>query len=121
MKQLLGSEAKDTSYHLLAVSNAAATCGMRTTSPGGIPLLDLLRGSRGRSATKNVDRVYATSGLPTEVQWLADGRFDTLLEPGYMRPLAAVYRDVAKYLIVEHRNLHILSHAGGSQAAEDPI
>ena len=106
-------------YHLgdlkdfLSISHVAAIWQMHAVPGKKLPLLDLLRDFRDRHATQDVDKVYATFGLANETM---DKRLHALIEPDYTKPVGEVYRDVARFLIVERGNLLILSHAGGTQA-----
>jgi len=105
---------------LLPVSNAAATWQLCNIASQRVPLLNLLKDSRSRLATQPVDKLYAAFGLAEEVRPEAGTGLDELIEPDYNRSVEAVYRDAAKYLIVEHGNLQVLSHAGGNQLTELP-
>jgi hypothetical protein len=79
-----------------------------------IPLLHLLRNFRSRLATNPVDKVYGTFGLAEELKSVEKDGFHMLIEPSYTKDVVDVYRDIAKFLIIEHGDLQILSHAGGS-------
>ena len=104
---------------LIPVSNAAATWRMSFAPDKRIPLLELLRDSRSRLAKRDVDKLYATLGLAKEIQSSEGDKFDALIEPDYLKPVAEVFRDAAKCLIIEHGNLNVLSHAGGGHADHD--
>jgi hypothetical protein len=46
--------------------------------------------------------------------------FHPLVEPNYAKTILEVYRDIAKFLIIEHGNLAVLSHAGAPLEANWP-
>lgn len=95
---------------------------MSSTLDKRVPLLDLLRESRNRASSKPVDKFYAILGLAREVESTNGERYNHLIEPNYEKPVTEVFRDLAKFLIIQHGNLHVLSHAGdgGPSRADDP-
>jgi Heterokaryon incompatibility protein (HET) len=118
-----GYELPDVKYSLpslrdlVPVSNAAATWEICTYHPGPkVPLLHLLKDSRARIATNYVDKLYATYGLAEEIQSNKTGTLHPLIEPNYESTVEQVYKGVAKFLIICHGNLDILSYAGGAMA-----
>ncbi|KAF2833464.1 hypothetical protein CC86DRAFT_389698 [Ophiobolus disseminans] len=74
-----------------------------------------------RLATNPADKVYATFGMAAELSHMEKHGFHQLVEPNYTsKTVLDVYRDIAKYLIIEHGNLDVLSHAGTSLLSEWP-
>lgn len=101
---------------LLPISTAAGTWTMCMVPGHKLPLLELLRDFRNRGATQPSDKVFAALGLAEEVSNSAKVRDESvrafdLLEIDYRKPVKDIYRDTARFLIVEHGNLLILSHA----------
>jgi hypothetical protein len=97
---------------LLPVAKAVSVW-KQCSSPGKqIALLDLLQAFRNRLATDPRDKVYATFGIATELADVEAHGFHQLLEPDYEKPVLDVYRDVARFLIIEHGSLDVLSDAG---------
>ncbi|KAJ4362875.1 hypothetical protein N0V83_009992 [Neocucurbitaria cava] len=83
------------------------------------PLLDLLREFRNREAKKPHDKIYATFGMAEGFEDIKQRGFDPLVKPSYKKPVVDVYRDVAKFLVIEYGNLQILSHAGEAPILSD--
>jgi hypothetical protein len=75
-----------------------------------IPLLDLLHEFRNRLATNAKDKVYATFGIAEELAYMEEHGFHQLVEPNYNKTDAEVYRDIARFLVIEHGHLAVLSH-----------
>jgi hypothetical protein len=101
----------------LPVDNAAVTWELSQKSDIKPLLLDLLKEFRNRRATMAVDRVYAALGIAKETKpgpSQNSKAIPALLEPDYTRPVKDVYRDTARFLVIEHRNLLVLSHAGAA-------
>jgi hypothetical protein len=97
---------------LLPVAKAVSVW-KQCSSPGKqIALLDLLQAFRNRLATDPRDKVYATFGIATELADVEAHGFHQLLEPDYEKPVLDVYRDVARFLIIEHGSLDVLSDVG---------
>lgn len=106
-------------YDQLPVSNAAAIWKMSFAPEKRVALLDLLRESRNRSSSKGVDKFYAVLGLAREVNSIHGEQYDALIEPNYETPINEVFRDLTKFLIIHHGNLHVLSHAGAGWSGRD--
>jgi hypothetical protein len=105
---------------LLPVSKSASAWTLCSWPDGRIPLLDLLHEFRTRLATNPVDKVYATFGMAEELRFVEKQGFHELVEPNYTtKTVLDVYRDIAKFLIIEHGNLAVLSHAGTSSILAD--
>jgi hypothetical protein len=106
--------------NLLPVSKSASA-GTLCSWPGdSIPLLDLLHEFRTRFASNPMDKVYATFGMAKELRSMEEHGFHELVEPNYStKDVLDVYRDIAKFLIIEHGNLAVLSHAGSSSTSSD--
>ncbi|KAI6080373.1 heterokaryon incompatibility protein-domain-containing protein [Hypoxylon rubiginosum] len=96
---------------LLPVSRVATMWQMHSDKRR--PLLQVLRDFRGRQATLNVDRVYAAYSLAEETRRTT--HLDPLIEPAYDKSCAEVYRDLARFLVIENGDLLVLSHAAGIQ------
>ncbi|KZM20169.1 hypothetical protein ST47_g5195 [Ascochyta rabiei] len=97
---------------LLPVSKSASVWMLCLWPSNKVPLLDLLREFRTRKATNPVDKVYATFGMADELQLMDKHGFHGLVEPDYLsKTVLDVYRDIAKFLIIEHGNLDVLSEA----------
>jgi hypothetical protein len=100
---------------LLPVSKAASVWTLCSWPNNRIPLLDLLHELRTRLATNPVDKVYATFGMAEELHFMEKEGFHPLVEPNYTsKTVLEVYRDIARYLVIEHGNLAVLSHVGTS-------
>ncbi|KAF2844336.1 hypothetical protein T440DRAFT_473471 [Plenodomus tracheiphilus IPT5] len=97
---------------LLPVAKAVSVWNQCSSPDKQIPLLDLLQTFRNRLATNPRDKVYATFGIAKELAHVEEHGFHQLLEPDYEKPILDVYRDVARFLIIEHGSLAVLSHAG---------
>lgn len=105
---------------LLPVSKPASAWKLCAWSERKIPLLDLLNEFRTRLATNPVDKVYATFGLAEELQSMEEQGFHELVEPDYTsKTVLDVYRDIAKFLVIEHGDLAVLSHAGANSSLTD--
>ncbi|KAG9187586.1 hypothetical protein G6011_05457 [Alternaria panax] len=100
---------------LLPVAKAVSVWSQCSSPDKQTPLLDLLQAFRNRLATNPRDKVYATFGIAKELAYVEEHGFHQLLEPDYEKPILDVYRDVARFLIIEHGNLAVLSHAGSPQ------
>ena len=103
-------------YDLLPIAAAAGTWIMCMVPDHKLPLLELLQDFRNRSATQPSDKVFAALGLAEEVSDLVKShgrslRASDLLEVDYRKPIKDIYRDMARFLIIEHGDLLILSHA----------
>ncbi|KAF2015766.1 hypothetical protein BU24DRAFT_422083 [Aaosphaeria arxii CBS 175.79] len=103
----------------LPISKAASIWDLCSWPKHEIPLLKLIREFRTRQATNPVDKIYATFGLAAEMNNVSEKGFHELVRPDYTKALVDVYRDMAKFLIIEHGNLEVLSHAGGSTLKVD--
>lgn len=100
---------------LLPVSKSASAWTLCSWPGDSIPLLDLLHEFRTRFAPNLVDKVYATFGMAKELRSMEEHGFHELVEPNYSaKDVLDVYRDIAKFLIIEHGNLAVLSHAESS-------
>jgi hypothetical protein len=65
--------------------------------------------------------VYATFGMAEELAYMEENGFHELVEPNYTsKSVLDVYRDIAKFLVIEHGNLAVLSHAGTSLLSDCP-
>ncbi|KAF3053389.1 hypothetical protein E8E11_011834 [Didymella keratinophila] len=105
---------------LLPVSKSASAWTLCSWPGNSIPLLDLLHEFRTRLATNPVDKVYATFGMAKELRSMEEHGFHELVEPNYStKTVLDVYRDTARFLIIEHGNLDVLSHAGTSSTLSD--
>lgn len=101
---------------LLPVSKAAAMWEMHSTPEKRRPLLQMLRELRRRKATLEVDKIYAAYSLAEET---ADTKLlHPLIEPTYDKPFAEVYQNLARFLVIDHGNLAVLSHAGGLEGVK---
>ncbi|KAI1380401.1 heterokaryon incompatibility protein-domain-containing protein [Hypoxylon crocopeplum] len=98
---------------LLPVSRIAAMWQMHATPGKRRPLLQILRDLRGRKATLKVDKIYAAYSLAEETR--NTSRLHPLIEPTYDKPFGEVYQNVVRFLVIEHGDLSVLSHAGGIQ------
>lgn len=106
--------------NLLPVSKSASAWTLCSWPENSIPLLDLLHEFRTRLASNPVDKVYATFGMAKELRPMEEHGFHELVEPNYStKTVLEVYRDTAKFLIIEHGNLAVLSHAGSSSTSSD--
>jgi len=106
---------------LLPVSKPASAWDLCSRPDKKVPLLDLLHEFRNRLATNPVDKVYAAFGMAAELSRTEKDGFHELVEPNYTsKTVLDVYRDIAKFLIIEHGNLAVLSHAGASPQSEWP-
>jgi hypothetical protein len=106
---------------LLPVSKSASVWNLCSWPDRRIPLLTLLHEFRSRIATNPVDKVYATFGMAEELKFVEENGFHELVEPNYeSKTVLEVYRDIARFLIIEHGNLSILSHAGISSFSDWP-
>lgn len=99
---------------LLPISAAAGTWNMCMVPGHKLPLLELLRDFRHRGATQPCDKVFAALGLAEEVTHSVKAKgsqqvYD-LLEIDYRKPVKNIYRDTARFLIIEHGDLSILSY-----------
>ncbi|KAI2610093.1 heterokaryon incompatibility protein-domain-containing protein [Hypoxylon fragiforme] len=101
---------------LLPVSRAATMWELCTTLGKRRPLLQMLRELRGRKATLEVDKVYAAYNLAEETA--NTKRLDPLIEPTYDKPFEEVYQNLARFLVIDHGNLAVLSHAGGFEGVK---
>lgn len=105
---------------LLPVASAAALWEIHALEGKRAPLLYLLKEFRLRLAGQQVDKLYATFGLAEETADVTEGRWDKLLEPNYDKPVEAVYRDAARFLINKYGSLLVLSqvdrHPSGPQS-----
>ncbi|KAF9694941.1 hypothetical protein EKO04_006813 [Ascochyta lentis] len=105
---------------LLPVSKSASAWMLCSWPDNKVPLLDLLREFRTRSATNPVDKVYATFGMADELQLMERQGFHGLVEPNYIsKTVLDVYRDIARFLIIEHGCLDVLSDAGTRSSMSD--
>ncbi|KAG6363979.1 hypothetical protein INS49_009082 [Diaporthe citri] len=77
-----------------------------------LPILKLLRQ---RMATEKVDKVFAAFGLAEETRRSGEIPCHPLVETTYATSIKSVYRNVAKFLIINNGNLEVLSAVGGSQ------
>jgi hypothetical protein len=102
-------------HDFMPVSSAAAIWNMSFAPDKQVALLDLLRESRNRLSSKNVDKFYAVLGLAIEVNSGRGDQYDALIEPDYSKPIDEVFRDLTRFLIAQHNNLDVLSHAGGTE------
>lgn len=106
--------------NLLPVSKSASAWTLCSWPDSSIPLLDLLHEFHTRLVTNPVDKVYATFGMAKELRPMEEHGFHELVEPDYStKTVLDVYRDIAKFLIIEHGNLAVLSHAGTSSTSSD--
>lgn len=100
---------------LLPISAAAGTWNMCMVPGHKLPLLELLGDFRHRGATQPSDKVFAALGLAEEVTYSVKAkdsqRMYDLLEVDYRKPVKNIYRDTARFLIIEHGDLLILSYA----------
>ncbi|KAF2124673.1 hypothetical protein P153DRAFT_325963 [Dothidotthia symphoricarpi CBS 119687] len=72
-------------------------------------------------ATNPVDKVYATFGMAEELAYMEENGFHELVEPNYTsKSVLDVYRDIARFLVIEHGNLAVLSHVGMSVLSDWP-
>lgn len=78
-------------------------------------LLGILRLLRQRMATEKVDKVFAAFGLAEETRRSGGIPCHPLVETTYATSTKSVYRNVAKFLIINDGNLEVLSSVGGSQ------
>lgn len=78
-------------------------------------LLAVLRLLRQRMATEKVDKVFAAFGLAEETRRFGEIPCHPLVETTYATSIKSVYRNVAKFLIINNGNLEVLSSVGGSQ------
>lgn len=85
--------------------------GMRTD----LRLLPILKVLRQRMATDKVDKVFAAFGLAEETRRHGESPCHPLVETTYATSTKLVYRNVAKFLIINNGNLEVLSSVGGSQ------
>lgn len=99
--------------HLQPVVDAANMWEMHQQPTKRLPLLDILKDFRCRAATQAVDKLYATFGLAEETAFMEERGIHTLLEPDYTKTITTVYRDLAKFLIIEYGSLIVLSYANG--------
>ncbi|KAF2026739.1 hypothetical protein EK21DRAFT_73415 [Setomelanomma holmii] len=78
--------------------------------------------SKGYAVPANaVDKVYATFGMAEELASMEEDGYDKLVEPDYAtKSVLKVYRDIARFLIIQHGNLDIFSHAGKSALSDWP-
>ncbi|KAH3954369.1 hypothetical protein HBI56_046650 [Parastagonospora nodorum] len=108
--------------HFLPVSRTVSAWTLCSWPDHRIPLLDLLSEFRNRQATNPKDKVYATFGIAEELAHLEENGLHELLEPDYKetKTVAEVYRDIAKFLIIEHGHLGVLSHVGKSLEPDWP-
>ena len=97
---------------LLPVAKAVSVWKHCSLPGKQITLLDLLQAFRNRLATDPRDKVYATFGIATELADVEAHGFHHLLEPDYEKPVLNVYRDVARFLIIEYGSLDVLSDVG---------
>jgi len=108
--------------HFLPVSRTVSAWTLCSWPGHRIPLLDLLSEFRNRQATNPKDKVYATFGIAKELAYMDQNGLDELLEPDYgeTKTVTEVYRDIAKFLIIEHGHLGVLSHVGKSLEPDWP-
>lgn len=105
--------------NLLPVSKLASAWTLCSWPGDLIPLLDLLHEFRTRFASNPVDKVYATLGAK-ELRSMEEHGFHELVEPNYStKNVLDVYRDIAKFLMIEHGKIAVLSHAGSSSTSSD--
>lgn len=97
---------------LLPVAKAVSVWNQCSSPDKQISLLDLLQAFRNRLATNPRDKVYATFGIAKELANVEEHGFHQLLEPDYEKSILDVYRDVARFLVIEHGSLAVLSHTG---------
>jgi hypothetical protein len=100
--------------HLLPVSKSVSAWNLCSWPNNRIPLLDLLHEFRNRLATDAKDKVYAAFGIAEELAYMEEHGFHPLVEPNYNRADVEVYRDIARFLVIEHGHLAVLSHVGTS-------
>jgi hypothetical protein len=105
---------------LLPVSKSIFAWNLCSWPDDRIPLLDLLHKFRNRQATNSRDKVDATFGIAQELLHMGERGFHPLVEPNYTKTVLEVYRDIARFLIIEHGNLAVISHAGASLEANWP-
>ncbi|KAL0943563.1 heterokaryon incompatibility protein [Colletotrichum truncatum] len=100
---------------LLPVAKAAAMWRLNQAIDKRWPLLQMLAELRSRNATDEKDKLYATYSMAHETETNSHG-LPFLLEPTYSsapgneEACAKVYRDLARFLIIEHGDLSVLSH-----------
>ncbi|KAK8139375.1 hypothetical protein PG984_002755 [Apiospora sp. TS-2023a] len=100
---------------MVPVGEAAALWDASRALGKRLPLLGLLKEFRMRQAGQDVDRLYATLGIAEETADAGCRGLHRLLEPDYEKPLLDVYRDAARYLIVQRRSLRVLCHVDNGQ------
>lgn len=105
---------------LLPVSKPVSMWNLCCWPDNRIPLLTLLHEFRNRTATNPRDKVYATFGIAEELAYMEERGFHQLIEPNYAKTVLDVYRDIARFLVIEHGNLAVLSHAGASLESNWP-
>ena len=106
-RRLAGDTSPD--QNRFPVASAASLWKMHSLPRKRAPLLDLLKEFRLRLAGQQVDKLYATFGLAEEIVDTAEAEWNILLEPDYERGFEAVYRDAARFLIIQHGTLLVLS------------
>ncbi|ETS83914.1 hypothetical protein PFICI_05790 [Pestalotiopsis fici W106-1] len=109
-------EAPADAPHLQPLADAANMWKMHQRPTKRLALLDILKDFRCRAATQAVDKLYATFGLAQETQSIEEKGIHALLEPDYTKSVKTVYRDLAKFLIIEYGSLIVLSHVNGYSA-----
>jgi hypothetical protein len=105
---------------LLPVSKSVSAWRLCSWPNHRIPLLDLLHEFRNRLATDPKDKVYATFGIAEELAYMEEHGFHELVEPDYNKTDAEVYRNIARFLVIEHGHLAVLSHVGKSREPNWP-
>jgi hypothetical protein len=113
MPAVLRYEMRD-QQDLLPVSKAVSAWDLCCWPDHRIPLLDLLHEFRNRLATNAKDKVYATFGIAEELTYMEEHGFHPLVEPNYNKTDAQVYHDIARFLVISHGHLAVLSHVGAS-------
>ncbi|KAF6809796.1 heterokaryon incompatibility protein [Colletotrichum sojae] len=99
----------------LPVTKAAAVWRMYEAAEKRWPLLGMLRELRSRNATDARDKLYATYSMAQETEIAGHG-LPYMLEPTYAKasgdedPCLGVYRGLARFLVIEHGDLSVLSH-----------
>lgn len=108
---------------LLPISAAAVTWTMCMVPGRKVPLLALLGDFRDRGASQPSDKLFAALGLAEEVSDSVKHhsllpRASDLLRVDYRKSVKDIYRDAARFLIIEHGDLLVLSHASGPSLPE---
>ncbi|KAK6069997.1 heterokaryon incompatibility protein [Seiridium cupressi] len=94
----------------LPVSDAAILWETQMIPTKRLPLLSLLKDFRLRHATQDIDKLYATLGLAEQSTLSHTNELHMLLQPNYGNSVETVYRDVARFLTIEHGSVLVLAH-----------